>query len=195
MGDLRSAISSVIRPLRDRVMLMIGRCVIEAADDSTRAMTLQLKGLDGETLSKVEQLLSYGFTSRPMPPDAEGKAEGVLACVSGDRGHAVMIATEDRRHRPRGEMEPGDSIQYDGKGSRIHLKADNTILISVAGGDSAGVLNIVAGQVQITADSLVVSGDVSDADGSIADIRTAFNSHTHVAPPGGGTTSPPTPEL
>lgn len=202
MSDLRRAIREVLRPIRDRVMLMVGRCVIEAATDENLAVELQLSALSGETLSKVEQLLAYGFTSQPMPPDENGKAEGILAAVGGNRLHSVVIATEDRRFRPSGECGPGESIQYDHQGSRIHLKAGEEVLIRASDGGAGTLVTIESGQVVIDAPTvtingdLVVNGDVSDSAGSMAAIRTGYNSHTHAendAAP--APTQPPTPTI
>ena len=202
MSALRRAIASVLQPLRNRVMLMIGRCVIEASSDEERAVLLQVRGLHGEVMSGVEQILTYGHTCLPMPPSGEGKAEGILVAIGGDRRHAVVIATEDRRYRPRGEMQPGENVFWDHQGSKIHLRAGNEMLIKVPDGAQDGTVRIEATEVEIVADTvtingdLVVTGDVSDADGSMAAIRTGYNAHTHVendAAP--APTEPPNPTI
>ena len=190
MSDLRRLISDVTRALRDRILLVVGRAVLSATDDSGRALTLQIQGLRGEVLSDVEQLLAYGLTSRVMDPSAAGEPEGVMVCVGGNRDHAVVIATEDRRFRPRGQLAKGEVMLYDHQGSRIYLKAGE--VVELVAGTGSGSAEIKAATTTIHGD-LIVTGSVTDGaggGGSMDGMRDIYNSHGHTDPQG-GVTGPP----
>lgn len=191
MSDIRRVIADVTAGLRARVLLTVGRCVLAATEDATRAHTLQLKGMSGEVLSRVEQLLAYGLTSRVMDADAAGEPEGVMVCVGGARDHAVVIATEDRRFRPRGELAKGEVMLYDHLGTRIHLKAGQ--VLELRAGTGSGSAEIKAATTTIHGD-LIVTGSVTDGEsggGTMHGIRETYNSHTHPENDNGGPTGPP----
>lgn len=194
MSDLRRLISDVTAGLRNRIALTVGRCVLAATEDSTRAQTLQIKGLRGEVLSRVEQLLAYGLTSRVLDPNADGEAEGVMVCVGGNRDHAVVIATEDRRYRPAGQLAKGEVMLYDHQGSRIYLKAGE--VVELVAGTGSGSAEIKAATTTAHGD-LTAAGAVTDGEGTggtMHGMREAYNSHTHTDPQG-GVTGPPTPQV
>lgn len=194
MTDLRQLISDVTAGIRNRVALTVGRCVLAATNDSKRALALQVKGLAGEVLSDVEQILAYGLTSRVMDPDSAGEAEGVMVCVGGNRDHAVVIATEDRRFRPRSELAKGEVMLYDHQGSRVHLKAGD--VIELVAGTGAGTFLVQASATTVNG-SLTATGPVADGEaggGTMHGMRDAYNSHTHTDPQG-GVTGPPTPQV
>lgn len=116
--ELTRSIGKLVAPLKRRVQLMVGRCVLLAVNDKSDVQQLQVRALADELLDKVERFQEYGFTSHPKPG-----AEGALVCVGGQRGHAIVIAVEDKRYRIKG-TKSGEVAMYDDQGQVVHLKRD-----------------------------------------------------------------------
>lgn len=110
----------VLAPIQRRVMLMVVRSVIILADDSGKVQRLQMQLLADETVDDVDRIQEYGFTSRPLPG-----AEAVTLAVGGNRDHLVVIATEDRRTRPK-DLLAGEVKVYHFLGYNLHFKNSGT---------------------------------------------------------------------
>jgi len=115
-------INKVIDPLRRRVRLMISRAVLSAISDGAGIQMVQVKLLDGEVRDGVERFQNYGQTSVP-----HAGAEGVMACVSGNRDHGIVIVMDDRRYRLKG-LESGEVAMYDDLGQVVHLKRSGILV-------------------------------------------------------------------
>lgn len=118
------ALEKLIAPLRRRVALMVGRCVVNLVNDVLKMQSVQISLLTDETLDRVERLQNYGFTANPHPG-----AEGVALAVGGSRNHTVLIVCDDRRYRLTGLAE-GEVAIYDDLGSKIVLKRGNVIEVT-----------------------------------------------------------------
>ena len=121
---MMAAIHQGLKDVKRRAMMMVGRAVLSAIDDTTKAQSLQIELLDGETQADVERFQQFGYTSVPFPG-----AEGVMVSVGGLRSHGIIIAVEDRRYRLTGLM-PGESAQYDDQGQKVHLTRDGIVITS-----------------------------------------------------------------
>lgn len=194
--ELVSIIDKLLAPVRRRVRLMISRAILAGINDGTGIQLVQVKLLDGEVRDGVERMQNYGFTSVPL-----GGAEGVMACVSGDRDHGIVIAVDDRRYRIKGR-QPGEVALYSDEGDSIILKrgrvmevttetfrvnAGTTIELNaptITGNASAGIaLNtpIVAASTDI-----VAQGEIADhGNKSMSAMRGIYNDHGHIDPQGG----------
>lgn len=113
---------NMIREIRTRLMLLVGRCVLVAVNDSKKIQALQLKLSADETRDNIERFQQYGFTSVPL-----AGAEGIALSVGGERGHTVVIAVDDRRYRLTG-LQSGEVALYNQAGASIKLKADGSIV-------------------------------------------------------------------
>ena len=156
--SLLDAVSRMVQPLQQRVLLSIGRALIKGTDDSGRLHSLQLAALKGELMAEVPQMVAYGLGSRVLPADEDGGPEAVIVCVGGNRDHPVAIATEDRRHRPTDGLEPGEVCLYDDQGTTIKLKRGNILQIDVAGG-TEGQLIVNAGIVDINCETATITAE------------------------------------
>jgi phage gp45-like len=77
-----------------------------------RTQGCQVEGLSGEVDSGVSRFQNYGFSSHIVPVESDGRgAECVLGDISGS-DFKVIIATDDKRYRPRGAVAWGDTIVY-----------------------------------------------------------------------------------
>lgn len=142
MVALRRTVERLVWPLRRRVMLMVGRAVLALVDDDPQLQVLQVRALRGETIDRAERFQQYGFTGVP-----EEGAEVVVVCPGGIRQHPLVIAVDDRRHRPTGlrkgevcvytredtEDNPHRLIMKQGRVAELH---GDEILLSAAGGAS-----------------------------------------------------------
>jgi phage baseplate assembly protein V len=169
MDTLRRAMEPMHRKLR----MIAGRAVIRLMSD---AVTAQVEGLADEVRDAAEVFQQYGFRSLPLPG-----AEGILLSLGGNRDHTVLICVGDRRYQAT-VLASGEMVVEDHLGKHIHLKADGSIAIKA---DT---------EVRIDAPLLLCTGQVKDlCDGAgvtMADMRAAFNSHTHSDPQGGSVGSP-----
>lgn len=209
------SIKKIMEPLKYRVMLMIGRCVILATDDSKNIQIISGSFMASELKSGIPKIDQYGLSARPLPG-----AEAVVVFLGGNRENGIVIATEDRRYRVKNLAE-GEICLYTDEGDKIHFKRGN--LIEVTTGtltvNAASVINLNApdvninsltlniqatDEVNITTDQLNISSgyfnagpsglsvtgdinateDISDANGSMQEIRDTYNGHTHGAGPG-----------
>lgn len=182
----------LLEPLQRRVMLLVSRAVIRTIDDSTALQLLQAELLRGEVRGRLERFGALGLTAVPLPG-----AEGIVLFLGGNRDHGVVVATEDRRHRPKG-LKAGETALYHagGNGTIIRLLADGSIELK----PSSGVVRL-EGDIEVSG-HVLAGGDIQ-ADGevrdlaattglSMEDMRERYNVHVH-ADPQGGATAPPLP--
>lgn len=134
-------LTKFIAPLQRRVMLMVGRAVIKALDDSGDLQQVQLQLNADEIRSDVHRLQEYGFTSRPKLG-----SEAAVIFLGGNRDHGIVIAVEDRRYRLK-SLADGEVALYDDLGQKVHLKRAG-IEISTPGNvtiDAGGDVQVTAG--------------------------------------------------
>ncbi len=116
------ALNKFIAPLKRRVLSMIGKAIILAADDSTDLQTLKIEIMKDEIMDAVERLQNFGFTSVP-----EDGAEAIVLHVGGDRSNAIVIAVDDSEYRLKG-LEKGEAAIYNSNGDYVKLKKDKIIV-------------------------------------------------------------------
>lgn len=119
-------LNKLMDPLRRRVRLMISRALLSVINDGGGIQIVQVKLLEGEVRDGVERIQNYGFTSVPIPG-----AEGVMACVSGNRDHGIVIAMDDKRYRIKalesGEVAVYTHLDKEDHKHRIIFKNDGSI--------------------------------------------------------------------
>lgn len=109
-------INRVIDPWKRRVLLMVGRAVLRAADDSAGLQRVTMEVFKDDPVSDIERFQDFGFSSVPLPG-----ADGLCLFIGGNRNHGVLVKVDDRRYRPK-NLAGGESIQYTHDGSYVHLK-------------------------------------------------------------------------
>jgi len=180
-----SGISRLLRPLQQRLQLMVGRCLVLLVDDDTRLQSLQVALLAEEVRGDVERFQQYGFTSHPHPD-----AEAIAVAVGGNRDHCVVLSVDDRRYRLKG-LAQGEVALYTDEGDRVVLRRGG--IVEVHAGAELRVtapLCTMSGdlQVQGSIDSgatITAAEDVRDQGGAktMAGMRSVYNGHTHGASP------------
>ena len=147
-----NGLDRLLGPLKRRIMLMIGRAVVELVNDGQKLQAVQISLLEGEVRVNVERFQNYGMTSCPHPG-----AEAIAASVMGNRDHCVVIAVDDRRYRLQ-SLEQGEVALYDDLGHKVHLTRTG-IVIDGAGHEmtiaNVPVVNIPDGDVVISGKSFL----------------------------------------
>jgi len=165
---LGSVIDKALASLRRRVRLLILRAVVQLVDDSAGLQRVQVETLAGRDHDSLTHLQPYGLSAVPEPG-----AEGLVLNIGGATGHHVLIAVDDRRHRPTGGL-PGEVRYYSRFGQLIELKADGSIALTPAAGQPI----VVNGDITVNG-NVVATGEVSDALGSLTEMRGVYNAHVH----------------
>lgn len=116
---IRKVVRDIVKPLQNKVLLLVGRGILLAVNDSTKIQQLQVTLLADEVKDQVESFAHFGFTSNP--PD---NTEVIMVSVAGSRDHGVVIATENRELRLKG-LASGDTAIYNKNGKYFWLDGDN----------------------------------------------------------------------
>ena len=116
-------IAKMLAPLKRMIMLMIGRCVLTAVDDSGGLQTLQLK-IYGRPVEDVERMQDFGVSSVPM----EG-FEAIYAHLGGSASHPVVLAVVDRDCRPV-DQPAGSTILYNAFGDQVRVLDGKVVVAS-----------------------------------------------------------------
>ena len=105
-----------------RAYLGIARGTLVSVDDSTKLQEHTVRAWFGDQFTNVEHWHPYGFSSVPLKPtdQDQGQAEVLVAAVGGNPDHPVVIATADRRYRPK-NLKPGESSHHDDQKQHVHL--------------------------------------------------------------------------
>lgn len=220
-NDLINFFQRATAPIKQRLLLLIGRGVMKSTDDSKPIQEVQISVLAGETMEKVPHLGHFGFASR-APKDSEC----IVVALGANRENLAIIATENRIVRFKNLAE-GESAIYTDDGTFIHLKKNGQIEIKTAtkvkvdAPDAEFTGNVkITGTLQVTGavtmqSTLAVTGAstltgpvtapggvsstgtilgavVADPTGSVAALRSAYNGHKHPAgTPNTGVTDSP----
>ena len=174
-------IGQALRPLRNRVYMLISRAVIEMAKDEKGMQYLKLSAMAKEDRDDVERFQNYGFTSVPK----EG-AEAIVLCPQGNREHMVAIVVDDRRYRLKG-MAEGEVAMFTDEGDVIHIKRGGHIEIKAA--DKVDIIG--ANEVSVDSASIKLGKTAAEAVIKGTTFQGLFNAHVHLSGPPGNNTSTP----
>lgn len=125
---MRTAITRLLAPLKQRILLLVGRGLIQAAKQAEGLPELAAELLRGEARDNLILMQDFGFAS--LPPAG---GECLVLFPGGDRSLGFVTATDDRNRRPH-DLAEGDSALYGADDSeaqhRVWLRAgDRTVLV------------------------------------------------------------------
>jgi phage baseplate assembly protein V len=120
------AVSAIVDPLKRRVMLMVGKCVVKAVKDASKVQSMQIEILSDEIRDDAERYQNYGFTSVPHVG-----AQGIAVFPGGNRDQPVIIAIEDRRYRLK-NLANGEVAMYTDEGDSIIFRRGNKLEIKTS---------------------------------------------------------------
>ena len=118
---------ALIEPLRKRIGLIVGRCVVLASKYKNGDILADIELVAGEKRRSVEFLQQFGFSSRP-----KGSVEGVALFVGGSRDNGVVISTKGDFP----ELSEGEVMVHSPFGQKILLKNDGSVNITNKNGGS-----------------------------------------------------------
>lgn len=120
-----SALSALLKPLRDRLVSLVARAVVRAVQQG--GLELQLETGPGLGSGRAELIGHFGIASVALPG-----AEAVRVYSLAAPDHAVVVALDDRRYRPS-NLAAGDVTLYNPAGDRVHLKASRELVATIDG--------------------------------------------------------------
>jgi phage gp45-like len=175
---------SILRQLKTRLDNMVSRVVVHAVRSAGGAQMLQAVALAGEVREGLEHFQEYGFASVPLPG-----AEAVVVWNGGHRDHGLVVVCGDRRSRPT-NLGPGETALYTLDGTVVVLRTGGRIEVT-----ASAKVTIASPDVEISG-NLTVSGQVADAGGTMQEMRTIYDAHTHGGvESGSGSSGPPSPPM
>jgi phage baseplate assembly protein V len=153
--------------------LMVSRAIIKLVTDAAKLQKVQIAMLADEERGDVERFQNYGFTSVPHP-----EAEAIALSVGGSRSHMVVIAVDDRRYRLTG-LADGEVAIYTDEGDKIVLKRGGEIEVTAATRFTVDAPDsLFKGNAHFEG-NVTCDHDVSDAAGSMQEMRDIHNDHDH----------------
>jgi len=216
-----NALNKILRPIKNSIMMLLGRALVAAINDSNQTQLLQLKLLADEVATDVERFEEYGLSSYPLVD-----AQALAGFIGGNRHQGIVICVHDRRYRPD-DLLSGDVVlySYQDKTSphRIHLKPSGEIEVNGTLLDenvddhtldattstetlsaskyvqANNVTNTGTTIINLIAPTIVLNGTVTVGGASgtgkavaTIDLKDLFNNHVHTDPQGGNTGAPTT---
>lgn len=154
----------MIQRLWQALRLMIGSGEVIRTDVDRHPATAQIHGVDGEVLEAVPLLSPWGVAARPP------RGSRVLTAALGASREQVVALSAAHIATPPPQLAEGEVALYALGGATLVLQADGSVAVR---------------------GPLRVEGDVSDARGTMEEIRAIFATHTHQTPT--GPTGPPDP--
>ncbi|MCM0081771.1 phage baseplate assembly protein [Geomonas sp. Red32] len=131
-------------------------------------------GRVGESFAAREFMQQFGLASMPK--------EGATGVIVYNGNYIVAIASDDNRYRPN--LNSGETAVYDAFGNVVHLSANGIRAVSPKKVSAqapelelVGKVTIV-GSLKVT-ETVVATGGISDAKGSMELIRQQFDGHHH----------------
>ena len=202
----------LIRPLQNKIFLLLGRAILKAIDNSEGTQKIQVIALSGETITGMERFQEYGFETYPFT-----EAEVAAFFLNGNRSHGIALCVHDRRYRPK-DLSEGEVALYTYedattpfriqlKEGRVHFRRSNIedIDIDTSKTEDIGTTKIEtigtsktvttpsethtnATEHIINSPQVMLGGSVWAALRSFVDARfiTLFNDHVHSGVTAGG---------
>jgi len=172
MDQIRKA----MKPISDRVKMMVARGVLKSIQDSGGIQTVQAGLLADELKDGIERFQQYGFTSHP-----HSGAEAAIMFLGGNRDHGICIAVDDKRYRIKG-LQGGEVAIYDDLGTKIVLKRGNEIEIT-----AETKVRMVTPRLEVTGD---IIDNCDDQANTVKNMREIYDTHTHAEDASGNTEIP-----
>lgn len=157
-------IDRLLRPMKDRLNLMMGRAIVRLVRDSGELQLIQADRMADEPADDLERFGFYGFYCVPQPG-----AEAIVASIGGSRAHGVVIGVEDRRYRLK-DMKPGEVALADDLGQVVYLtregiRISTPLPIAVHSAESIALdapeITATANRYTIDADDINLTGNVA----------------------------------
>ena len=167
----------LIRPIKNRIFLMLGRAVLKLVDNSEATQRIQVIALADETISNIERFQEYGIETYPKT-----ESQVFIGFLNGNRDHGIVLCVHDDRYRPT-DLSEGEVALYTYEDAttpfRWQMKLNRIAYLR------ADKMQVVADtEAYINSPSVVLGTDSAAAAYALIDSRfqALYNAHTH----GGG---------
>ena len=164
-----------LKPLRDRVLTMFSRGLVEDVDDSKQMQLVKISMLDDELKEEIEHVHPYGLSSN-CPTDG---GEAVVGCVSGDRDSAIAIVIGNSNYRIK-NLKSGEVCLYSKFGQTILLKEDGSIELTTKNGKDFVVNSktVFKKDIDVTG-KITASSDIASTNGDVKAGSITMKLHVH----------------
>lgn len=122
----KQVLKACLKPIQQRIMMMIARGVIESINDDDGMQTLKATLLAGEDKDGMERFQEFGFTSNPP-----AGSECVVIFPAGNREHGIIVSTNNRNFRIVG-LASGESAVYTDDGTQMLFKKGGQVELTTA---------------------------------------------------------------
>jgi phage baseplate assembly protein V len=158
---------------------MIRRVNLKNISDDGEKQTASVEVADGVWRHDVEIEQPYGFASS-VPEDG---AIGIAFAVGGDEGNLTVLPVGNPSKR-MGGLKPNEVGVYNADGDKLVLQPGGNLDIRTGArvtiATDAGVF--ITAQVLSVDGDIEATGDISDKNGAMQEMRDTYNQHGH---PGG----------
>ena len=181
----------LLESLRRSLRLLVGKCVIEAAEKSSDGINVDFVVLGNERHSGVRLMQHYGFASVP-----KSGSHGVALFVGGARDDCVLVASQGA---PSGipSLDAGEVALFSEFGQKVVLdKNGNVDVFPASGKDILFNGRVIAKNGLVSEGDVLAVGEVTAKVVKVCDDytdATAVHLSTHTHPVSGGSTTGPVP--
>jgi phage baseplate assembly protein V len=120
--DFQARLRRYIKPLENRVMNFMGKCVVSFVNNSKDIQLLQCDFGNGEVRGGIENLGQFGMSSNPLPG-----AQAVVLFMGGNRDHGIALAVDDGRYRLK--LGAGEVAVHNAYGDKVTMKANGDVIV------------------------------------------------------------------
>lgn len=156
-------IDACLKPLRQRIMMVVGRGVLESTKDDGGIQFVKGSLLSDEVRDDLERIQNFGFSSRPP-----AGSEMVCVFVGGNRENGFVVGCDNRDARFKNLAE-GESVMFNAGGQFVHLKADGELNKQLA-----SVIATLSGNMEVTGQKFKFQGGSAEVLTVISDICQAL---------------------
>lgn len=155
---------------------LVVRALVRRTVDTGGVQAVDVTTHEGIHRDGIPVLQPYGLATHPP----QGSTTIVLM-LGGDQGAGVALPA-GAPHARFGGLAPGETVLYNAGGARVALR-DGVVEIR-----AATRVTVFAPELRVEG-NIVATGSISDANGSMQEMRDSYNGHGH---PGG---PPPSPQM
>jgi phage baseplate assembly protein V len=128
-------LNRILQPIKNKIMLLIGRGILTAITNSGKTQKIQITGFSGETLSELSRMQPYGFETYPV---IDGNTETLNVYYNGNRDLGFNLICHNRDLRPT-DLNDGDVCVWskdsaNSNTNRITIKSTDEIEIKTKDG-------------------------------------------------------------
>ena len=109
----------LLRGVKKKIFLLLGRAVLTAIDNTKKTQRLQVNALYKETLSDIERFQEYGLETYPL-----SNSEVFIGFINGNRDAGIALCVHDRDQRPK-DLEEGEVCLYNNQDD-CEIRLNNT---------------------------------------------------------------------